>query len=242
MLEINNVTKTFGGLKALDNVSLLVEKHELRFIIGPNGAGKTTLFNVMSGILTTDHGSIKLGGRELIYLSVFRRALAGIGRTMQVTSLFNNFTVAENVTLAIQAKKSPYSISSLMDRKKVLNDEAAAVIKKLGLDRIATKFVWELSHGDMRIVEIAIALAGSPKLLLLDEPFAGMSPGETTEMIQVIRSLRNQVTILVIEHDMTVVMDLADRITVLDKGRVIVEGHPEEIQNNHRVKLLYLGE
>jgi len=242
MLEIKNVTKTFGGLKALDDISLIAEKQEIRFIIGPNGAGKTTLFNIISGILPSSHGSVKLEGTELTGLNVSERALCGVGRTMQVTSLFNNFTVIENLTLAVQAKKSSYSIWWLADRKKGLHDETWAVLKKLGLDRIASKFVWELPHGDMRIVEIAIALAGNPKLILLDEPFSGMSLGEAKRMIEVIRSLKNEVTVLAIEHDMGVVMDLADRITVLDKGQVVAEGSPDEIRSNNQVKVLYLGE
>ncbi|MEL1133940.1 ABC transporter ATP-binding protein [Desulfitobacterium sp. THU1] len=226
-LEILNACKTFGGLAVLQDVSLSVEVGERRAIIGPNGAGKTTLFNIISGTLPLNSGTISLFGKRSEHLSPYRRARAGLARTFQQNNLFFNLTLLENIHLAILPHHTQSSPQEFL--------ETWGWWEKRDMP------VKELSYGDQRQVELLLALAQSPRLLLLDEPTAGMSSVETQKITSMIRNLSREITVLIIEHDMEVVFDLADRITVLNYGRVLFEGSQEEVRSDQRVKEVYLG-
>ena len=226
-LEIKNVSKTFGGLAVLQDVSLAIEAGERRAIIGPNGAGKTTLFNVISGVTPLNSGEISLFGKKSEHLPSFRRARLGLARTFQQNNLFFNLTLLENIHLALLPHKSPFTPKEFLEDCGWL-DKRDVLVK-------------ELSYGEQRQVELLLALAQSPRLLLLDEPTAGMSSVETHKITSMIRNLSREITVLIIEHDMEVVFDLADYITVLNYGKVLFEGTQEEVRSDKRVKEVYLG-
>lgn len=226
-LEIKKASKMFGGLAVLQDVSITVEEGERRAIIGPNGAGKTTLFNVISGILPLDSGEILLFGKASGHLASYRRARSGLARTFQQNNLFFNLTLLENIHLAVLPHQSHFT------PKEFLEDWGWWEKRDIS--------VKELSYGEQRQVELLLALAQSPRLLLLDEPTAGMSSVETQKITSMIRNLSNEITVLIIEHDMEVVFDLADRITVLNYGRVLFEGTQEEVRSDRSVKEVYLG-
>lgn len=226
-LEIKKANKMFGGLTVLQDVSISVEEGERRAIIGPNGAGKTTLFNVISGILPLNSGEISLFGKKSEHLPPYRRARFGLARTFQQNNLFFNLTLLENIHLAVLPHQSHFT------PKEFLEDWGWWEKRDIP--------VKELSYGEQRQVELLLALAQSPRLLLLDEPTAGMSSVETQKITSMIRNLSKEITVLIIEHDMEVVFDLADRITVLNYGRVLFEGTQEEVRSNRRVKEVYLG-
>jgi len=226
-LEIKHVSKSYGGLTVLKDVCFTLEQGERKAIIGPNGAGKTTLFNIISGILKPDSGEIYLLGQNVTRLATYLRARLGLARTFQRNTLFNSLSIEANIELALRHDRSG---SKTMD-----------ILKSWGLWEKRKVLVKELSYGEQRQIEILLALVQSPKIIILDEPTAGMSPMETEMITQMIKSLSREITVLIIEHDMDVVFDLADRISVLHYGQILCEGSPEEIKSNPLVKEVYLG-
>lgn len=242
-LVLQVLSKEFGGLKALENISLSVEEGERLAILGPNGAGKTTLFNVVSGILRPSSGQIHLFDTNVTRLPAHQRAALGLGRTFQVTSLFRSLSVRDNVMLALQAHlPSKY----VLHRPITSDDSSWADVNKLLTEwNIQDKQdipVRNLSYGDQRLLEIVMAIAGIPKVLLLDEPTAGLSPAETAMMTRVIQNLDPNITLLLIEHDMDVAFQLASRVIVLHQGRVLADGPSELVRGDPRVREIYLGE
>ena len=241
-LVVSDVSRNFGGVQALSNVSFEVEPGERRLIIGPNGAGKTTLFNMLSGASAVSGGTLTLFGRDITHLPAYERARMGLSRTFQITNLFPRLTVLENVLLALQAAdKSAFSMLSRMRANHRLFNSAELLLQKWGLVSIAERAAREISYGEQRQVDLILAMARQPKVLLLDEPTAGLSAAEVVRVVGIVRSLPKDVTILMIEHDMDVAFELADRITVLHQGRLIAEGGAEEIRNDQRVMEIYLG-
>jgi len=243
LLQTQQLTRTFGSLVAVHRVDLAVTEGEIRAVIGPNGAGKTTLFHLLSGLLPPTAGRVFLRGREITRLPMAARVHLGLTRSFQVTSLFPNLTVWENVQLAVQTTRGLAPFWPTGDRRLQVRDDVRRVLRLVALDAAAALCPPQLSHGDQRRLEIALALAPRPSVLLLDEPTAGMSLGETTRMTGLIRQISRAegVTVVIVEHDMQVIMDLADRITVLDQGRVLAEGAPAEIARDPQVQEAYLG-
>jgi branched-chain amino acid transport system ATP-binding protein len=244
VLEINNVTKRFGNLVAVRDVSLSVAKGEMCAIIGPNGAGKTTFFNLISGFFPPTAGSIVFDGADITRLSTHERVTRGMARTFQITEIFPELTVSENVRIAAEVAGG-YRLRPWISRSEnsALQQSVEETLKLVALDGKAGRLVGELAHGDQRSAEIAMALALKPHLLLLDEPTAGMGDQETYQITQLIRRLHrdSNFTIVLIEHDMRVVFHLADRICVLDQGRMLAQGTPSEIAANEIVQAAYLG-
>jgi branched-chain amino acid transport system ATP-binding protein len=244
VLEVANVSKSFGSLAAVRDVSLTVAAGELRAVIGPNGAGKTTFFNLISGFFPPTSGAIRFEGRDVTRLSAYHRVKLGMARTFQITEIFPELTIAENVRIAVEVaagyRLRPWLGRSAATAVRLRIDE---ILSLAGLDKKADRLVGELAHGDQRVAEIAMALALRPRLLLLDEPTAGMGDQETYEITRLVRRLHREgnFTIVLIEHDMRVVFHLADRITVLDQGRLLAEGTSEEIAANAAVQAAYLG-
>ena len=243
LLSIHELSKRFGGVNATDNVSLDVEKSELHAIIGPNGAGKTTLIAQLSGTVRPDSGSIRLDGRDITREPAHRRARLGITRSYQITSLVMTMSVIDNVALAVQAREG-HAFRFIKPARKIgrIREEALATLAKVGLADRADDPAVVLSHGEHRQMEIAIALASGAELMLLDEPMAGLGPTESATMVDFLKSLKGDRTILLIEHDMDAVFALADRISVLVYGRIIATGTPDEIRGNQHVRQAYLGE
>ncbi len=244
MLEVRDVSKHFGSLRAVQNVSLTVAQGELRAIIGPNGAGKTTFFNTISGFFPPTSGEIVFNGEVVTKLPVAARVARGMARTFQITEIFPELTVRENVRIG--AESAAGMRLSLWRSASAAAQVETRIDEVLGLTGIAAKghrLVGELSHGDQRAAEIAMALTLQPRLLLLDEPTAGMGEQETYQIAGLIRRLHrdNNYTIVLIEHDMRVVFNLADRITVLDQGKLLADGTPKEIADNPHVQEAYLG-
>jgi branched-chain amino acid transport system ATP-binding protein len=241
-LTLTGVSRAFGGLRAVDGVSLEVRPGERRAIIGPNGAGKTTLFSLISGELPPSEGRITLFGRDVTRLPPHRRAALGLGRTYQITNLFPRLTVQENCLLAAQAL-SPVKLHLHrgLHRYPALFERARRVLAAVGLTGRGEETVRNLSHGEQRQLEIALALAGSPRLLLLDEPTAGLSPGESQAMAALLKTLDPTITLLIIEHDMDVAFALTDRITVLHFGRVLADGSGDAVKADPLVQEIYLG-
>jgi branched-chain amino acid transport system ATP-binding protein len=244
VLEVRGVSKRFGSLVAVRDVSLSVEKGELRAIIGPNGAGKTTFFNLISGFFPPASGTIAFDGRDITALPAHERVSLGMARTFQITEIFPELTVFDNVRISTEVAQGfrlrPWM--SQADTAKVRR-HVEETLQLTGLSAKSDRLVGELAHGDQRAAEIATALALRPRLLLLDEPTAGMGDQETYEITQIIRRLHRDgnFTIVLIEHDMRVVFHLADRITVLDQGSLLAEGAPKEIAANEAVQAAYLG-
>jgi branched-chain amino acid transport system ATP-binding protein len=244
LLEVRNATKSFGSLVAVRDVSLAVGQGELRAIIGPNGAGKTTFFNMISGFLRPTAGSVIFDGQDVTALPAYERVSLGMARTFQITEIFPELTVHENVRIGAEVAAG-YRLRPWISRTEAAEVERTIeeTLALVGLSAKANRLVGELAHGDQRAAEIAMALTLRPKLLLLDEPTAGMGDQETYEITQLIRRLHrgSNFTIVLIEHDMRVVFHLADRITVLDQGRLLAEGTPPEIAKNEAVQAAYLG-
>ena len=242
-LRVERLVKNFGGLTALNGVSLSVERGERRAIIGPNGAGKTTLFNLISGELRPTRGQVFLGSRDVTTLPPEGRANLGLGRTFQRNNLFFALSVFENVRLAVQHH---WRIASNLFRPASAYDEVQAetmaMLERLGLAERRDAPVRHLSYGQQRALEVALALATAPQVLLLDEPTAGMSPAETAEMVRLIEALPRTLTLLIVEHDMDVVFSLADRIMVLHYGEVLAEGNLEVVRKDPQVQQIYLGD
>ena len=243
LLEIERLGKRFGGVVASDAIALAIPQGELHAIIGPNGAGKTTLISQLAGEIAPDAGHIRFAGRDITGLPIFRRSQLGLARSFQITSLFLDFTVLDNVALAVQAHAG-HSFRFWRDARSQseLRTPARAALARVGLAGRADVVVSNLSHGEHRQLEIAMALATTPRMLLLDEPMAGMGPDESARMVKTLRELKRELTILLIEHDMEAVFALADRITVLVYGRIIASGTPEAIRANAEVRQAYLGE
>ena len=244
VLEVRGVTKSFGSLVAVRNVSIAVERGELRAVIGPNGAGKTTFFNLISGFFPPSAGSILFDGRDITSLAAHRRVALGMARTFQITEIFPELTVFDNVRISTEVTQG-YRLRPWMSRSQTdaIARQVNDTLDLVGLAGKANRLVGELSHGDQRAAEIAMALALQPRLLLLDEPTAGMGEQETFEITQLVRTLHRErnYTIVLIEHDMRVIFNLAQRITVLDQGTLLAEGTPEEIAANEAVQAAYLG-
>jgi branched-chain amino acid transport system ATP-binding protein len=243
LLQTENLAKRFGGIVATDDVTLAVAAGELHAIIGPNGAGKTTLIAQLAGQLAADAGRIRFAGRDISALPMHRRARLGLARSFQITSLFLDLSVLDNVALAVQARAG-HSFRFWRDarKQKELRDPARAALARVGLSGREGEPAAALSHGEHRLLELAMALAGEPRMLLLDEPMAGLGPEESARMVEMLRALKKELTILLVEHDMEAVFALADRITVLVYGRVIASGGPAEIRANRLVRDAYLGE
>ena len=243
LLEIEDLSKRFGGVVASDAIALAVPQGELHAIIGPNGAGKTTLISQLAGEIAPDAGRIRFAGRDITGLPIFRRSQLGLARSFQITSLFLDFNAIENAGLAVQAHAG-HSFRFWRDARSQpeLRTPARAALARVGLAGRADVIVSKLSHGEHRQLEIAMALATTPRMLLLDEPMAGMGPDESARMVKTLRELKRELTILLIEHDMEAVFALADRITVLVYGRIIASGTPEAIRANAEVRQAYLGE
>jgi branched-chain amino acid transport system ATP-binding protein len=243
LLAIEGLTKRFGGVIASDEVTLAIPPGELHAIIGPNGAGKTTLIGQLTGELSSQAGRIRFGGRDITTLAVYQRSLLGLARSFQITSLFLDFTALDNVALAVQAHAG-HSFRFWRDarREPELREPARAALERVGLGERADAAVANLSHGEHRQLEIAMALATRPRMLLLDEPMAGMGPEESARMVTMLREFKQELTILLIEHDMEAVFALADKISVLVYGRIIASGEPAAIRANPDVRRAYLGE
>ncbi|WP_420403733.1 ABC transporter ATP-binding protein [Nisaea sp.] len=242
-LEVRNLYKNYGGIAATDHVDLDVRESELHAIIGPNGAGKTTLIAQLSGEVPPDGGRIRFAGRDITSTPAYRRSLLGLARSFQITSLMLDMTVLENVALAVQAHAGhSFRFWTPARSEPELVEPAMEALKSVGLADRAHDVARAMSHGEHRQLEIAMALATRPKLLLLDEPMAGMGVEESQRMVEILRGLKGGKTMLLIEHDMDVVFTLADRISVLVYGRVIATGAPEEIRNDEAVRQAYLGD
>jgi branched-chain amino acid transport system ATP-binding protein len=242
VLSLLGVTKSFGGLTAVSEVSLSVAAGERRALIGPNGAGKTTLFSLISGEQQVTSGQIRLFGRDITRLAPHRRAALGLTRTYQITNLFPRLSVMENCLLAVQGlRPMKYHLHRDLRRYPEVLEVTRAVLGAVGLlDKVGAT-VRDLSHGEQRQLEIALALAGSPRVLLLDEPTAGLSPAESAMMTALLKQLDPSITLLVIEHDMDVAFQLTDRITVLHHGRVVADGMREDVTASPLVQEIYLG-
>jgi len=243
LLEIKGLVKSFRGILATDRADLTVLKGELHALIGPNGAGKSTLVNQITGEIRPDAGSIHFDGVDITQWSTPRRAQAGLVRSYQITSVFNEFTALENVMMAVQARSKQHFGSwrnTLHDRS--LTDPAHAALELVEMAEQADVVAGEMAHGGRRQLELAMAVALRPKLMLLDEPLAGMSQSESEAMTRVLSRLKKDITILLIEHDMQAVFALADRVTVLVSGRPLATGTPQEIRSSEQVKNAYLGE
>jgi len=242
LLQIDGLSKRFGGVIASDEITLAVSAGELHAIIGPNGAGKTTLIGELTGEIAPDSGRIRFNDADITALPTWRRSALGLARSFQITSLFLDFTALDNVALAVQAH-SGHSFRFWRDARTEpeLREPARAALERVGLAGRADVLVANLSHGEHRQLEIAMALATRPRLLLLDEPMAGMGPEESARMVRTLRDLKQELTILLIEHDMEAVFALADRITVLVYGRVLATGAPAVIRADAEVRRAYLG-
>ena len=243
MLQIRQLTKRYGGLLATDQLSLSLEAGELHAIIGPNGAGKTTLIAQLSGEVAPDSGAIEFDGHDITALLPAQRALRGLARSYQITSVFPEFSVLENVTLAMQAHRGhSFGFWTPMLAQPALVEPAMRAIAQAGLSQRCSSKVSELAHGERRQLELAMVLVAEPKLLLLDEPMAGMSHQESGNVVRTLQGLKGRYTMLLVEHDMDAVFALADRISVMVYGQIIASGTPDDIRNNEEVKIAYLGE
>ena len=241
LLETHALTRAFGSLIAVKQVSIAVRRGELRSIIGPNGAGKTTFFRLISGEMLPTSGTIRLDGRDITGFPQHAVARLGVGKSYQITNVFPHLSALENVRVAVQGPTRAFDFWSRADRLIELRQRAEVLLATVGLGKKSELLAAHLSHGERRHLELAIALAGDPMLLLLDEPTAGMSPEETDETMHLIRKLAEGRTIILVEHKMKVVMNISDRITVLHQGEVLAEGPPDEIRANQLVQQTYLG-
>jgi branched-chain amino acid transport system ATP-binding protein len=243
MLEIKGLYKHFGGVVAVDRVDLAVKAGEVHALIGPNGAGKTTLIAQVSGSLAPDAGQILFDGHDITKAPQHLRVKAGLARSYQITSIFRRFSVLDNLALAVQARSgSSLSFWRPVAGETALFDEAASIAGEVGLASRIDSIAGDLAHGEQRALEVGLALATQPKLVLLDEPMAGMGPEESQRMIELIQRIRAKVTVLLVEHDMDAVFRLADRISVLVNGRVIASGAPQAIRADAEVRRAYLGD
>ena len=239
MIEVRELRRAFGGVVALDGVSLKIAQGERRAVIGPNGAGKTTLINILAGEIPPTEGAVRLAGEDVTRLRSWQRARLGLAHVYQRTELFPPLSARDNVALAVGARRGPYRVFRAPPRSEYV--EAGAMLERVGLAGREGVLVRALSHGERRQLELAVALAQRPRVLLLDEPTAGMSPAETARITELIAGLDRALTILIVEHDMDVVFRLADRVTVLHEGRVIADGTAADVRGDVRVHDVYLG-
>lgn len=241
-VEVVELTKTFGGIHAVEGVSMKVPIGQRRVLVGPNGAGKTTLFNCITGNISPSKGRIFLFGREVTNMAEHSRTAMGIGRTYQITNVFHKLSVLENVLLAVHGTTRQKWVlhRSVNDFPESLS-RATEELDRVSLSHRASVSVQHLSYGERRQLELALALASKPRVLLLDEPASGLSPGERQRIAEIVAQLPRHITVILIEHDMSVALGLADQVTVLHRGRVILEGSPDEIQTNPEVREVYLG-
>jgi branched-chain amino acid transport system ATP-binding protein len=240
LLRTEDLTVRFGGLVALNRVNFAVQRGEIRSIIGPNGAGKSTFFNCLTGVQRPSSGHIFCNGEEISGLPPDRISRKGIARSYQITNILPNATALENVRIAAQSRRHSWSLLTHYRAYRDIIEKAEAILEAIGLGTKRDELAANLSHGEQRNLEIGIALATEPQLLCLDEPTAGMSAAETRDTMELVRRIGEELTILIVEHDMQVVMELADRITVLHYGEILAEGTPAEIQQNPRVLEVYL--
>jgi branched-chain amino acid transport system ATP-binding protein len=243
LLELRKLVKRYGGLVATDHLDLTVRRGEIHAIIGPNGAGKTTLIHQISGAIAPSEGGIVFNGVDITALSMHERVKLGLARSYQITNIFNDYSVLDNIALAVQARSGGsmrFWTPALSDQ--ALFDQARAIGAEVGLGPRLDVIAGNLAHGEQRQLEVGLALATQPKLLLLDEPMAGMGPDESARLIPLIRNLRDKIGVVLIEHDMDAVFQLADRISVLVAGRVIATGTPDQIRGDKEVKRAYLGD
>ena len=241
LLETERLTRSFGSLVAVNGVSLVIRRGELRSIIGPNGAGKTTLFRLVSGEMTPSSGRVKFQDADITGLPQHRVCRLGIAKSYQITNIFPHLSVLENVRVAVQGYARSFNFWSRADRIAGCRERAGELLETVGLTRRADRLAAHLSHGEKRHLEIGITLATEPVLLLLDEPTAGMSPEETDETMVLIRELARGRTVVLVEHKMKLVMGISDRVTVLHQGQVLADGTPDEIRGNALVQETYLG-
>lgn len=242
LLCTENLCRHFGGVTATNQVCFSVDDHGLTSIIGPNGAGKTTFINIITGKIGASSGKIFFKGKDITNKPTHELVKRGICRTFQINSLFEDLSVFENLRIARQAKiGGSLRIFSSKQSLKTVTEDTWAMVEELGLKDLAARPAKNLAYGDQRVLEVAIAMAGDPKILFLDEPTAGMSPTETGHISNLIKELAKKICVVLVEHDMDMVMSISDRITVLQDGGIISEGTPEEIQNNQQVREAYLG-
>ena len=242
VLELKGLSKSFGGLNAVQNVSLRIFPGDRKAIIGPNGAGKTTLFNVITGVLPASSGEVRLFGRDITRWASYRRTALGMARTFQITSLFPKLTVLDNVLLAVKGlRRSKFVMWRPLASYRDVHEKARRLLESAGYWERRDVEVRNLSHGERRQVEVILGLASDPKILLLDEPAAGLSSGESQEMTGFLKRLDPELAILLIEHDMDVVFDFAEHISVLHFGQVVEEGVTESIRGSRKVQEIYLG-
>jgi branched-chain amino acid transport system ATP-binding protein len=243
MLKLSGVVKRFGGLAATDGANLEISGGEIHALIGPNGAGKTTLVHQISGLLRPDSGTIYFDGVDVTSMSMHERVGKGLARSFQVTSIFPRLSAIENALLAAQAGMgSSFRFWMPVRAENTLVEKARAVLDRVGLLERAQQAAGTLAHGEQRRLEVALSLATQPKLLLLDEPLAGMSPDESRQMVELISDLRSTTTLLLVEHDMQAVFRLADRVSVMVSGRIVATGTPQEVRANEEVRVAYLGD
>ncbi|WOH85193.1 ABC transporter ATP-binding protein [Bradyrhizobium sp. BEA-2-5] len=243
LLRVDNLVRRFGGITATDNLSMEVVPGELHAIIGPNGAGKTTLISQLTGQVMPNSGTIRFAGRDVTNLPSYKRSRLGLARSFQITSLLKDFSAIDNVALAAQAHDGhSFRFWGNARKERHLRESARAALERVGLGRRADIVVSQLSHGEQRELELAVALATRPQLLLLDEPMAGLGVTESQRMVKLLQELRKEVSIVLVEHDMPAVFALADRISVLVYGRVIASGDPAAIRANEDVRRAYLGD
>jgi branched-chain amino acid transport system ATP-binding protein len=242
-LETKNLCKYFGGLKAVDQVNFQVKEGQLQSIIGPNGAGKTTLFNLLSGLYIPTNGKIFFQGKDITDKKMNQISQIGVTKTFQITHIFPRLSVFENVRISAQSRKTSFNFWRKADSLEEVNDKTMKILERVQLASSQDRVASTLSHGEKKYLEIGIALATDPKLLLLDEPTAGMSPAETILATELIRGLRDKLnlTIVLVEHDMSVVMKISDEVLCLNEGRVLACGSPDEISCNEEVQRVYLG-
>ncbi|MDI4633672.1 ABC transporter ATP-binding protein [Pelomonas sp. V22] len=241
LLQVQGLVKRFGALLATDSASFEVREGEVHAVIGPNGAGKTTLIHQLSGALQPDQGQVLFAGQDLTRADMAAHVAAGLARSYQITSIFRKLTVLDNLRLALQARRPPRWFG-VVERDEALRHEAGHLLAQVGLSAQASAVAGALAHGEQRQLELALALATKPRLLLLDEPMAGMGPEEGLQMVELLQRLKGQVTLLLVEHDMDAVFRLADRISTLVAGRVIATGSPAYIREHPEVRKAYLGE
>ena len=242
LFRAEGLVKRFGGLLATDHVELAVEAGEIHALIGPNGAGKSTLVNLISGLLPADAGRIVLDGVDLTALAPHQRSRHGLARCFQISSVFHNDSVRDNLVLAVQSHAgSSFRCLSRRDAEHALQQRAEALAQRVGLAEVLERNAGTLPHGVQKRLDVALALASQPKLLLLDEPMAGMGPEDSQQMVALIRSLRSETAILLIEHDMDAVFQLADRISVLVYGKVLTSGDAAHVKGHPEVQSVYLG-
>jgi len=242
LLDVSEVSKQFGGLSALDGVNMSLDTGKLHAIIGPNGAGKTTFFNVLTGTLSVSGGRIKFLGDDITDDAVHQISHRGLARTLQIKSVFGNMTVRENLWIAAQSRDGIFSIFKNWKKCIRAQEKADSICEQLGLQALADQPAANLSYGDVALLEIGLALATEPKLLLLDEPICGMGPAETEQTVAKIQEISKHIDIIIIEHDIEVVFKIADLVTVMANGKVLAQGKPQEIAANADVRTAYLGD